>query len=52
MKIFYGTKYIKIQSDNGTNPRLLDKKKLSVYFQVKENEINKEHIKKWLNNEA
>ena len=31
---------------------LLDKKKLAVYFQIKENEINKEHIKKWLNNEA
>ena len=52
MKIFYGTAYIKIQPDNGTNPQLLDKKKLAVYFQIKESEIKEEHIKKWLNNEG
>jgi hypothetical protein len=52
MKIFYGATYIKIHSDDGTSPKLLNKAELAVYFQIKENEINEEHIKKWLNNEV
>jgi hypothetical protein len=52
MKIFYGATYIKIHSDDSTSPKLLNKAELAVYFQIKENEINEEHIKKWLNNEV
>ena len=52
MKIFYGATYIKIQSDDGSSPRLLNKAELAVYFQIEENEIKEEHIKRWLNNEV
>ncbi len=51
MKIFYGSTHIKIQSDDGTNPKLLNKAELAVYFQIEESEIKEEHIKRWLNNE-
>jgi len=48
MKVFYGATYIKIQSDDGTNPKLLNKAQLALYFKIKENEIKKEHIKKFI----
>ena len=52
MKIFYGATYIKIQSDDGTNPKLLNKAQLAVYFQIKESEIKEEHIKRFINKET
>ena len=42
MKIFYGEKYIKIQSDEDATPKLLNKAELAVYFQIEENEIKEE----------
>lgn len=51
MKIFYGEKYIKIQSDEDATPKLLNKAELAVYFQIEENEIKEEHIKRFINKE-
>ena len=51
MKIFYGDKYIKIQSDEDATPKLLNKAELAVYFQIEENEIKEEHIKRFINKE-
>ena len=48
MKIFYGANYIKAQSEDGTNPKLLNKAQLALYFKIKENEIKEEHIKKFI----
>ena len=52
MKIFYGSTHIKVQFDDGKTPKLLEKAKLAVYFQIKENQIKEEHIKRWLKNEV
>ena len=52
MKVFYGATYIKIQSDDDTNPKLLNKAELAVYFQIEENEIKEEHIKRFINKET
>ena len=52
MKIFYGSTHIKVQLNDGKTPKLLEKAKLAVYFQIKENQIKEEHIKRWLNNEV
>ena len=51
MKVFYGSTYIKIQSDDGTNVKLLNKAELAVYFQIEESEIKEEHIKRFINKE-
>lgn len=51
MKIFYGSTHIKVQFDDDKSPKLLEKTQLAVYFQIEENEIKEEHIKRWLNNE-
>jgi hypothetical protein len=49
MKVFYGEEYIKIQSDEDSNPKLLNKTELAVYFQIEESEIKEEHIKRFIN---
>ena len=59
MNIFYGKNHILVKQEDGSSacssyedPKLLEKEKLAIYFQIKEDEIKEEHIKRWLNNEA
>jgi hypothetical protein len=48
MKTFYGANNILVQLDNGGR-RLIPKEYLSVYFQIKKEQIKDKHIKNFLN---
>ena len=51
MKTFYGANRILVQDDDGSNPRLLSRQAIAVYFQISPEKVKDKHLKKFINNQ-